>query len=135
MTATTFGTGSLPPASLLPGEVADRISAHGQARDRVAKAQAELGSARRVGLPQARQRDIEAAADAVERNKPAPKPVHEAKAVAKIASLERDVAAAELVERRSRTDERGDREARQRDRARGSEAAERRPREVPRRDR
>jgi hypothetical protein len=100
MTATMYGTRSLPPASLLPGEVADRITAHGQARDRVAKAQAELGSARRIGLPQARQRDIEAAADAVEANRPAPKTNHEAKLLTKMQGLEQQIAAAELVQQR-----------------------------------
>ena len=99
--AQTFGTRALPPASLLPEEVKEAVTAYERARLATGKAQAELGNHRRVGVPQARQRDVEAAADALENGKPAPDPQHERRALDLLAGLERAVSAAELVEQRS----------------------------------
>jgi DNA anti-recombination protein RmuC len=97
---TTFGTKEWPPPELLPAAVRDRLTAFGEARDRVAKLAAELGDAQRLGLPQAKRRDLEAAADAVEQGKPAPKTSHEAKLLTKMQGLEQQIAAAELVQQR-----------------------------------
>jgi hypothetical protein len=98
--AQTFGVKGWPPAALLPNEVADKISALAQAQARVAKLHAELGGAQRIGLPQAKRRDLEAAADAVEDGKAAPKVNHEQKVAQKIAGLEHEIQVAELVEQR-----------------------------------
>jgi hypothetical protein len=97
---TTFGTKEWPPPELLPAAVRDRLTAFGEARDRVAKLAAELGDAQRLGLPQAKRRDLGAAADAVEQGKPAPKTSHEAKLLTKMQGLEQQIAAAELVQQR-----------------------------------
>jgi hypothetical protein len=102
MPSTTFGgTRALPPAESLPEEVKEAVTAYERARLATGKAQAQLGNHRRVDVPQARQRDVEAAADALENGKPAPEPKHERAALDKLGGLERSVSAAELVERRS----------------------------------
>jgi hypothetical protein len=96
----TFGVKAWPPPSLLPAAVADKISAHAEARDRVGKLQAQLGNATRIELPQAKQRDVTAAADAVEAGRPAPKTSHGAKVLTKMQGLEQQIAAAQLVQQR-----------------------------------
>ena len=97
----TFGTRTLPPPSLLPEEVSEAVGAYGRARLATGKAQTDLSHHRRVGVPQARERDVEAAADALEDGKQSPEPKHERNALDKLAGLERSVSAAELVEQRS----------------------------------
>jgi hypothetical protein len=96
----TFGVKVWPPPELLPGAIRDRLTAFGEARDRVAKAQAQLGNVRRVELPEAQRRDLEGAADAVEAGRPASKVSHEQKVAQKIAGLEHEIQVAELVETR-----------------------------------
>lgn len=97
----TFGTRALPPAESLPKEVKEAVAAFEKAREATGQAHADLGNHRRVGVTQAKQRDIEAAADALEKGKSAPDPQHERAALDRLAGLERAVSAAELVERRS----------------------------------
>jgi hypothetical protein len=96
----TFGTVQLPPANLLPGQIGDRLTALAEARQRLGDVQLALGNAKRIELAAARQRDIEAAADATERGERLPKGTAEAKVVAKIAGLEREASAARLVVQR-----------------------------------
>jgi hypothetical protein len=97
---TTFGMKEWPPPQLLPAAIRDRLTAFGEARDRVAKAQAELGGARRLGLPEARRQDLELAANAVEEGKAPPKVSHEQKVAQKIAGLEHEIEVADLVQKR-----------------------------------
>jgi hypothetical protein len=100
--APTYGERVLPAPQDLPAEVADKIAAHGEATTRAHETQTALGSARRVELPAAKARDVEQHAAAIERGERPPKPVHEAKAVVKIAALERELSARELVTERCR---------------------------------
>jgi hypothetical protein len=82
--AQTFGVKVWPPPVLQPGAVRDRLAAYREAQDRVAKLAAELGDAQRLGLPEAKRRDLEGAADAVEAGRPGPKTSHEAKLLVKM---------------------------------------------------
>lgn len=97
-----FGTRTLPPPSLLPHDVARAVEALRGAQARTREAKRSVGQQRRVGVPAARQRDVEATADALERGTKDPGPKHERQAVEKLADLERSSGAAELVERRAR---------------------------------
>lgn len=102
--AQTFGTRELPPKELLPGPVADAVTAWRGACEDAGKARAALGQHKRVGMRQARQRDIEAHAAALEAGKAPPTPgTHEERAHQKLSDLERALAAAELVPERSYT--------------------------------
>jgi hypothetical protein len=98
-----FGSRQLPPPSLLPGKVSDAVEAwRGAAKD-AAEAKAALGHHRRAALPAARREDIEQYAAALESGKPPPKRgTHEERADQKLRELERQAAAAELVESRAR---------------------------------
>lgn len=98
-----FGSRQLPPPSLLPGKVSDAVEAwRGAAKD-AAEAKAELGNHRRVAIPAARREDVEAHAAALEAHKPPPKSgANEQRAHQRLAQLERQAAASELVESRAR---------------------------------
>jgi hypothetical protein len=98
--AQTFGVKVWPPPSLLPAAIRDRLTAFGEAQDRVAKLHAQLGNVRRVELPEAQRRDLELGANAVEEGKAPPKVSHEQKVAQKIAALEHEIQVASLVERR-----------------------------------
>jgi hypothetical protein len=96
-----FGSRQLPPPSLLPAQVCDVIAAHNEAVERVREARATLTRARRDDLAAAKRADTERAADEIERGKAPGRPQNEERALDKIAALERQVGAAELVERRA----------------------------------
>lgn len=67
----TFGSRSLPPAELLPGPVAEALKVLAATRLRVQGASRDLGNHRRVGLAQAKAKDVEAHADALEKGQKA----------------------------------------------------------------
>jgi hypothetical protein len=101
--AQMFGTRALPPGEAVPGEVADAIEAWREAQARTGRAKAALGEHRRIGIAQARGKDIEQHAAAIEAGTAPPKSgAHEQRANQKLAQLVREVAAAELVEERCR---------------------------------
>jgi hypothetical protein len=101
--STMFGQRSLPPAEAVPPAVSDAITAWREAQARTGRAQAALGEHRRIGIAQARGKDIEQHAAAIEAGTAPPKSgAHEQRANQKLAQLEREVAAAELVEERCR---------------------------------
>jgi hypothetical protein len=103
-----FGQRILPPAEELPPRVRDAVAAREDSQAKLREAQVELGNLERVGLPRARQKDIEDAASAIEEQKSPPKPQHEARALRKLDELRRSVQANELVLERAtaRLDER-----------------------------
>jgi hypothetical protein len=104
----TFGQRILPPAEDLPLRVRDAVAAREDSQRRLREVQVEMGNLERVGLPLARQKDIEDAASAIEEQKSPPKPQHEARALRKLDELRRSVQANELVLERAtaRLDER-----------------------------
>jgi hypothetical protein len=97
-----YGTRPLPPPELLPGEIRDTIAAYSGALDAARRAKAAVGEQRRVGLAQAKARDLEAGADALEAGKGLPAPTYQQKARDKLAALERNAESAELVAERCR---------------------------------
>jgi hypothetical protein len=104
-----FGSRVLPPPADLPARVRDAVAAREDSQRKLSEAQAELGNHERVGLPMARQNDIEEHARASEEGKPAPKRgQHEERAVRKLDELQRSVEANSLVLKRAteRVDER-----------------------------
>jgi hypothetical protein len=96
-----FGSRVLPPPGELPGPVSDAVTAWREASERATKARVNLGRARREDLPAAKRRDVEQAADALEAGRREPGPTNERKALDRIAGLERQASAAELVARRA----------------------------------
>jgi hypothetical protein len=92
----------LPPTDSLPGKVRDTITAYSEAAERARSAATKVAQARRVELPQAKQRDVEDAADALEAGKQTPERTHEERMAGRIAEMERQQEAAELVADRCR---------------------------------